>query len=138
MTNFSDLIEAAKWIQREIRKFGGNPNDVTILGLSSSAQMVSLLTMTEKTVDLFHRAIIMSGSGTVWNALWNDVTDYRTLANYFNCSWSNNVLDSRQILDCIRKIDPFLLVNKFNELRKLDYDGNDLLHTNFTSIKTRL
>lgn len=33
---------ALKWIQKNILKFGGNPNDVTIFGYSSGAACVDL------------------------------------------------------------------------------------------------
>ena len=39
----SDIVEALKWIRREIRSFGGNPNDVTLVGHSSGAALVDIV-----------------------------------------------------------------------------------------------
>lgn len=40
-----DIIESLKWVQREIGNFGGNKNQVTIMGHSSGGSAVSLLTV---------------------------------------------------------------------------------------------
>lgn len=57
-----DQILGLKWIQQNISKFGGDPNNVTIFGESAGGASVHLLALTEKTKGLFHRVICMSGS----------------------------------------------------------------------------
>lgn len=37
---FKDQVLALKWIQKNIKEFGGNPNSVTITGFSSGAESV--------------------------------------------------------------------------------------------------
>uniref|UniRef100_A0A915KCC7 Carboxylesterase type B domain-containing protein n=1 Tax=Romanomermis culicivorax TaxID=13658 RepID=A0A915KCC7_ROMCU len=98
------------------------------MGHSSSATLVSLLTMTNKTEGLFDRAIVMSGSGTIWNAIWNDVTDYRALARKVGCLDDDNdgqgKNQSQLVVQCMRKIDPRVLVNEFNQLRGYEDNGS--------------
>jgi para-nitrobenzyl esterase len=56
-----DQIFAPEWIQKNIRGFGGNPDNVTIFGVSAGAMSVALLCSSPKTRGLIHRAICQSG-----------------------------------------------------------------------------
>jgi para-nitrobenzyl esterase len=56
-----DQIAALKWVQQNIRQFGGDPNRVTIFGGSSGGGSVSLLAAAPAARGLFHRAISESG-----------------------------------------------------------------------------
>jgi para-nitrobenzyl esterase len=57
-----DQIAALQWIQRNIEKFGGDPNSVTIFGHSAGASNVSSLLASPLGKGLFHRALLLSGS----------------------------------------------------------------------------
>lgn len=57
-----DQILALRWIRRNIERFGGNPNSVTLFGESAGAASVSYLMLAPKAKGLFHRAISFSGS----------------------------------------------------------------------------
>ncbi|XP_073515006.1 para-nitrobenzyl esterase-like isoform X4 [Phyllobates terribilis] len=59
---FMDQIAALKWVQRNIRSFGGDPNKVTIYGQSSGGTSVWTLMVSPLARGLFHRAIDISGS----------------------------------------------------------------------------
>ena len=59
---FKDQVLALHWVRRNIENFGGNPKDITLMGYSAGALSVQLHLMSELSKDLFHRAIIMSGS----------------------------------------------------------------------------
>jgi para-nitrobenzyl esterase len=56
-----DTIAALKWVQNNIRAFGGDPNHVTIFGESAGAAMVGGLVGSPVAKGLFHRAIAESG-----------------------------------------------------------------------------
>lgn len=57
-----DQREALRWIQRYIRYFGGDPDNVTLFGESAGAQSVSWHLLTQQSRGLFHRAILQSGT----------------------------------------------------------------------------
>jgi para-nitrobenzyl esterase len=56
-----DQIAALRWIQRNIAKFGGDPNTVMIFGHSAGASNVSSLLASPLAKGLFERALMQSG-----------------------------------------------------------------------------
>ncbi|PAV71031.1 hypothetical protein WR25_19953 [Diploscapter pachys] len=56
-----DVLMSLSWIKRNIQKFGGDPNNITLMGQSSGAASVGLIALTKRSKGLVHRAIIISG-----------------------------------------------------------------------------
>nr|WRX06028.1 CCE016g [Helicoverpa armigera] len=59
-----DQVMALKWVQKNIRQFGGDPNSVTIYGDTAGGASVTLHMLSPMSKGLFHKAIAMSGSPT--------------------------------------------------------------------------
>ena len=57
-----DQVEALRWVRRNIAAFGGDPDNVTIMGHSAGAGSVALLASIDEAQGLFRRAIMQSGS----------------------------------------------------------------------------
>lgn len=58
-----DSIQAMRFINENVKHFGGDPHKITIFGQSSGGAMVSTLVLSPTTPpNLFHQAIIQSGS----------------------------------------------------------------------------
>ena len=55
-----DQIEALRWIQKNIKAFGGDPANVTLFGQSAGADTIYCLLVGDNTDGLFHRAILQS------------------------------------------------------------------------------
>ena len=46
---FKDMVMALKWVQKNITKFGGDPNNVTVFGESAGAVAAHLLILSPMT-----------------------------------------------------------------------------------------
>ncbi|VVC96525.1 unnamed protein product [Leptidea sinapis] len=57
-----DQVAALKWVKRNIKSFGGDPDNVTIFGESAGASSVSLHILSPMSKGLFSKAIMQSGS----------------------------------------------------------------------------
>ncbi|WP_278352462.1 carboxylesterase family protein [Chryseobacterium gleum] len=55
-----DIIEALKWIKKYIADFGGDENNMTLLGQSSGGDAIAHLMISEGVENLFQRLIIQS------------------------------------------------------------------------------
>jgi para-nitrobenzyl esterase len=56
-----DQLQALRWVKENIRKFGGDPDRVTVMGQSSGAVDVCLLMASPMSQGLFQGAILESG-----------------------------------------------------------------------------
>ncbi|CAK1553120.1 unnamed protein product [Leptosia nina] len=69
-----DQAAALKWVQRNIRPFGGDPDNVTIFGESAGASSVSFHILSKTSKGLFHKAILESGSSlTPWSLQYRPI-----------------------------------------------------------------
>lgn len=57
-----DQVAALRWIKKNIKKFGGDRNKVTLAGFSVGATMAELLSLSKATTGLFDKIILDSGS----------------------------------------------------------------------------
>ncbi len=57
-----DCVLALEWVRDNIANFGGDPENVTIFGESGGGGKVSVLMAMPPAKDLFHKAIVESGS----------------------------------------------------------------------------
>ncbi len=57
-----DQVAALQWVQRNITRFGGNPNSVMVFGHSAGASSVTALMASPLAKGLFQRALAQSGT----------------------------------------------------------------------------
>ncbi len=57
-----DIVAALEWVRDNIANFGGDANNVTIIGQSGGGAKVSSLTAMPSAKGLFHKAVALSGS----------------------------------------------------------------------------
>ena len=56
-----DQIQALRWVSENITAFGGDPQNVTVFGVSAGAADIMGLISSPRAAGLFRRAIVMSG-----------------------------------------------------------------------------
>ena len=60
----ADLVAALQWIKENISAFGGDPDNVTIMGQSGGGAKVLSMLQTPAADGLFHKAIMQSGGAS--------------------------------------------------------------------------
>ena len=79
-----DMLTALKWIHTYISAFGGDPENITLMGQSAGARAVQVLCCSPLAEGLFQKAVLSSGGGEgswmnkcvaeeVMMPLWNDL-----------------------------------------------------------------
>ena len=118
-----DQVQALKWVRDNIQGFGGDPNKVTILGLSAGGASVGLQLLSPLSKDLFHGAISESGVDLApWVVSNTDKAVARTVqaAREIGCHDS----DTTKLIDCLRSKDAssFITLNLLKRDRTNSYD----------------
>ncbi|CAI6350717.1 unnamed protein product [Macrosiphum euphorbiae] len=94
-----DQVAALKWIQQNIVAFGGDPNSVTITGMSAGAGSVHSHLISPMSKGLFNRVIIQSGSAFChWSHTENVDQKTKYVANMLGCPTNNSL----EIVECLR------------------------------------
>ena len=58
-----DQLKAIRWVKKHIEEFGGDKDNITIMGQSAGAISVQYLCLDHDNEGLFNRAVMMSGGG---------------------------------------------------------------------------
>lgn len=68
-----DQIRALEWVRNNIDRFGGDPDEVTLVGESAGGNSILNLMASPATEGLFQRAVVMSGGGRGLRAVRHDL-----------------------------------------------------------------
>ncbi|XP_050764066.1 bile salt-activated lipase-like isoform X3 [Gymnogyps californianus] len=98
-----DQHMAIAWVKRNIKAFGGDPENITIFGESAGAVSVSLQTLTPKNKGLFKRAISQSGVGLCSWAIQRDPLAWaKKVGQHVGCPTDTTAA----LANCLRVSDP--------------------------------
>ncbi len=57
-----DIVAALEWVRDNIGNFGGDPDNITVIGQSGGGAKVCILTAMPSAKGLFHKAVVLSGA----------------------------------------------------------------------------
>ena len=113
-----DQALALKWVRKNIRAFGGNPNSVTLMGQSAGAVSIQMHMMSPLSQGLFHRAVIQSGSAlTPFNEPTKRPLDLVQLQAKAVGIRKPEYYSSEELIDRLRVVDANLLVTSAFKLK---------------------
>jgi carboxylesterase type B len=105
-----DQMEAMKWVQANIRSFGGDPSKVTIFGESAGAMSVSLHQASPQGKGLYRAGIEQSGTAHYFARMMQDgatLSDSIRFAEDLGCQQA----DSYSVTQCLQELDAETIVN---------------------------
>ncbi|KAJ9589228.1 hypothetical protein L9F63_027991 [Diploptera punctata] len=97
-----DQVQALRWVQENIASFGGDPDQVTIMGESAGAWSVHYHVLSPLSTGLFHGGIGDSGSALVPTAFQSDpLSVAQKKAQAAGCTTESTDM----LMDCLRQMD---------------------------------
>jgi len=95
-----DQRMALVWVRNNIEYFGGDPDKVTILGMSAGSMSVHYHLLSPQSQGLYHRAIMQSGNALSTYVKLNQPPSYysKAIAHEVGCGDSHNILECLQAL----------------------------------------
>lgn len=99
-----DQVEALKWVNRNIQHFGGDPENVTIVGQSAGSSSVHMMTITPLAKGLFKNAVPLS-----WNYVHYDGP--MALKSLNEVVLVNDALFQEHTLEEMRQMEPSQLLS---------------------------
>lgn len=98
---------ALKWVQKNIRAFNGDPDNVTIFGISAGSASVDYHLLSPMSKGLFHKAILHSGTSL---SPWARTRNPKKLLNSLLNSLEITADDPDQLLKDLQNVDAEKLV----------------------------
>ncbi|XP_075748499.1 acetylcholinesterase-1-like [Rhipicephalus microplus] len=104
-----DQLMALKWVNRNIRRLGGNERDVTLSGHSAGAIAAGLHALSPQSRGLFTRLILQSGTPLtmIVGLSYSGISKFINTAVTLGCYDTGRSLDARisNVIDCLKRLD---------------------------------
>lgn len=117
-----DQYLALDWVRKNIAAFGGDPDEVTLIGQSAGAISVGLQASSPKRQGLFKRAILMSSTplSLIFGFTHRGVGKFIYVAGALGCYNQSQSLDEQlnSVMSCLRKVDASFIIRT---IETLDY-----------------
>ncbi|KAF7634346.1 hypothetical protein Mgra_00006313 [Meloidogyne graminicola] len=139
-----DMVEALKFVNKNIKYFGGDPNKITIYGYSAGGASVSILSVSPYSNNLFNQCIQMSGSPlSAWALNERTINETFNLANKLNCLNKNlikNCLTNKSISDIWNAVDNkiALFIGRNTSLAAYAIPWNEINNFDFNQFKYKV
>ncbi len=86
-----DQVQTLKWVRRNIAKFGGDPDNVTIFGESAGGWSVCMHLASPLSTGLFQRAIMQSGGCDMTRTMEQGFSNGEDFAARLGCSGAERI-----------------------------------------------
>ncbi|XP_014559130.1 hypothetical protein COCVIDRAFT_35672 [Bipolaris victoriae FI3] len=113
-----DVITALDWVRAHIGDFGGDKDRITVFGQSAGASLVRALLASPRAQGKFARSIMMSNpQGMSYSSAFSN---YLTIAEETKrtqgvvAEMGCGQLQGEDMVQCLRKVDPWALINAKN------------------------
>lgn len=106
-----DQQAAMKWVKNNIKLFGGNPDNICLMGYGTGAVSVGLHMINPESRGLFHKAIAMSGNIASPTAVKHASED-KSLLDRLAYSFACIRRPTSKLIDCLRNADAKQLVEQ--------------------------
>ncbi|XP_037278506.2 acetylcholinesterase-1 [Rhipicephalus microplus] len=111
---------ALNWVRKNIASFGGDPDEVTLIGQSSGAISVGLQASSPKQQGLFKRAVLMSSTplSLILGFSHRGVGKFIHVAGALGCYNQSQKVDDQlnSVMSCLRKLDPSFIMRTIETL----------------------
>ncbi|KAF5304384.1 hypothetical protein FQA39_LY09763 [Lamprigera yunnana] len=103
-----DQLLALKWIKNNIVYFGGNPDSITLTGMSAGGASAQLHAFSTLSKGLFHRGISQSGCAlNPWVMAEKSLEKSQKLAAHLGCPTTSTT----NLIRCLKKVPAYDIVN---------------------------
>lgn len=120
-----DQSLAMKWIKQNVQFFGGDPNNITLFGESAGGCSVHYHLLSSMSKNLFHRAIVQSG--TALNN-WSVAPDHQFALRLAKAlGWEEKDGDAKDMVDYLRDQAPEKIVQAQEQLITPEESKDQLL-----------
>lgn len=113
---------ALRWVQRNIRFFGGDPQQVTLFGQSAGGVAAHMHLLSPRSQGLFQRVIAMSGTANVPFAIAEEPLEQARLLGVFAEVQDARSLSTAKLARALRRVDARQLLNAGDGLKFWDVD----------------
>ncbi|XP_054751994.2 cholinesterase 1-like [Lytechinus pictus] len=100
-----DQVAALTWVKNNIEAFGGDNERITVFGESAGASSVNFHMLSQLTTDIFHHAIIQSGSAFSNFAYRSDRSAEKRYAMETGEQLGCNSTTSSELIECLKGLD---------------------------------
>ncbi|XP_062123460.1 esterase B1 [Drosophila sulfurigaster albostrigata] len=112
-----DQVLALRWVKRNCHFFGGDPDNITVMGESAGGASTHYLMLTEQTRNLFHKAVLMSGSAM---SPWSITPKHNWAHRLAQATGYSGELTDREVLNHLRHTKASSMCRMAEEIVTMD------------------
>ncbi|XP_065202746.1 esterase E4-like [Planococcus citri] len=119
--SLKDIILSLRWLKENISSFGGDPDNITMMGSSSGGATIHMLMLSPLAKGLFHKAVIMAGNAFDPTALFQNTNEDVAVKLACSMGYKGDPEDKKKLLSFFKKANPVQLINEQRQLLVKDF-----------------